>query len=121
MKPRIIRRLSGVKVTEKTLIDGFYKTKLNHSVLCIRSVIVSPVAKLPKVLKTRCSVSYEVDDDNNDDEELYLTESDIELLQEAFEEWTSNNKKHPQKKDFGPIKKYLQCIKDQMVHYRKAD
>jgi len=119
MKPRIIRRLAGV--TEKTLMDGFNKTKLNHRVLCISSVIVTPVAKLPKVLKTRSSVSYEIDDDNNDDEELYLTENDIELLQEAFEEWTSHNKKHPQKKDFGPIKEYLQYIKDQMVHYRKAD
>lgn len=119
MNKRIIRRLSGV--TEKSIMDGVNKTKLNHRVLCVTSFIASPIAKLPRILRTKCSVSYEVDDDNNDDEELYLTESDIELLQEAFEEWTSNNKKHPQKKDFGPIKKYLQYIKDQMVHYRKAD
>ena len=112
MKPRIIRRLSGV--TEKSIMDGVNKTKLNHSVLCVTSFIASPIAKLPRILRTKCSVSYEVDDDNNIDEELYLTKNDVELLIEAFDTWTKANKSHPQKKDFDPIKRYLQYIKDQM-------
>lgn len=112
MKPRIIRRLSGV--TERSLMDSINKTKLNHNVLFVRSFIASPIAKLPRILRTKCSVSYEVDDDINMDEELYLTKSDVELLIEAFDTWTKANKSHPQKKDFDPIKRYLQHIKDQM-------
>ena len=121
MKTRRIRKLGG---RSETCFLRDTQHMCNKYPTCRPvSFIDGPVVKLPKILKRKCSITYEVAKDvevDKDDDELYLTECDIDLLMTALDQYDENHESYPDKKSCYFIKKYLQHIKDEMVEYKHS-
>lgn len=79
--------------------------------------ICGPIAKVPRILISKCAITYETTENNNPDD-LVLTEPDVELLIEALDYWFENNKKSG--RDVTLIRKYLVNIKSHMAKIRKG-
>lgn len=116
MKIRRIRKLGG---TSETCVLRDTRNMYNKYPTChATGFIDGPVVKLPKILKRRSSITYEIDKDvkiDEEDDELYLTEFDIDLLMTALDQYDENNESYPDKKSCYFIKKYLQHIKDEII------
>lgn len=112
------RKLSG---SAKESLRRTTKYMNNRYPTCrCKGVVEGPVTMLPsRILRWKCSLSYEIDEDINDTQEPYLTECDIDHILTVLNEYDENHDKYPSKKDFPFIRKYFQYIKDQMRYYRK--
>lgn len=84
---------------------------------CPQCFICGPIAKFPRILISKCAITYETTESDNPDD-LVLTEPDVDLLLEAIDYWFENNKKWA--RDVTLIKKYLVDIKSRMVKIRKG-
>ena len=113
---KLKRCLSGVSekalrsTVESLKADEAYETRT-------RSFICGPIAKLPRIIKYKCAVSYETNKVDSP-EDLILTEPDIELLIEALDQWVDGHNQSA--KDAILIRRYLVDIKSQMVKIRKG-
>ena len=96
---------------ESLKADEAYETRT-------RSFICGPIAKLSKIIKYKCAISYETNKVDSPDE-LILTEPDVELLIDALDQWIDNNN-HQTGIDAILIRRYLVDIKSQMVKIRKG-
>ena len=79
--------------------------------------ICGPIAKLPRILISKCAITYETTENDNPND-LVLTEPDVDLLLDALDYWYDNNKKSG--RDVTLIKKYLEDIKCHMFKIRKG-
>ena len=121
IKTRRIRKLGGT--SESCLLRDIQHICNKYSLCCPVSFIDGPVVKLPKILKRRSSITYDVAKDvevDKEDDELYLTECDIDLLMTALDQYDENHESYPDKKSCYFIKKYLQHIKDEMTEYKHS-
>lgn len=113
---KLKRCLSGVSekalrsTVESLKADEAYETRT-------RSFICGPIAKLPKIIKCKCAISYETNKVDSPDE-LILTEPDVELLIDALDQWVDNNNQTG--RDAILIRRYLVDIKSQMVKIREG-
>lgn len=107
----IKRTLSGV--SERSMRS---KIKSLHEARP-KCFICGPIAKLPRILISKCAITYETSESNNPDD-LVLTEPDVDLLLDALDYWFENNKKSG--RDVTLIKRYLEDIKRHMFKIRKG-
>ena len=70
-----------------------------------------------RYIRTLYAITYETTENNNPDD-LVLTEPDVELLIDALDYWFENNKKYG--RDVTLIRKYLVNIKSHMAKIRKG-
>lgn len=116
IKTRRIRKLGGT--SESCLLRDTQYMYNKYPTCHLASFIDGPVVKLPKILKRKSSITYEVAKDvevDEEDDELYLTEFDIDLLMTALDQYDENHESYPDKKSCHFVKRYLQHIKDKII------